>query len=161
MLICLSVFVFTSSYSQDSELFERKGRVLVETGFSFLTVFGSGTGFSLISSEGENISSLGFDGGYFINQDFALKFGISNLSAGGSITSFQFGGKYYIGGVAPITITAGLISGEGGSAFLGNLNLGYGVKLANNINLEPYLGIVALEENYGNLNLGVRFSMFL
>lgn len=160
-LLCLFFLLFLgSTLSAQSNEFGRKGSILVETGYFLIPGLTSGTGAFILIDEGTTLTNLAFDGGYFISNDFALKFGFGLISAGESITSFAAGGKYYIGGVAPLELTGGLLSAGGDSQFIGNASIGYGIQLAPNINLEPSIGGVFGEDSF-NTKIGLRFALFL
>jgi len=152
----------TTTQDTDDETFVRKGRVMVETGYNLFggLPFGGGTGFTLLTDGESTISSLGFSGGYFVSENFALKFGYSNLSGDFlSLSGYQLGGKYYAGKV-PLDFTAGILTGDGQTDFIGNISGGYAIELANNIMLEPSLGLV-LTEYEANIAFKVNFAMFL
>jgi len=160
ILLCFGLN-FGLQAQDDSEVFNRKGRVLVETGYNLVAGFSSGTGLSLfVDEEGNTVTSVGFDGGYFISENFALKMKLSLLSSLGSITNFQAGGKYYIGGRVPFELSAGLLSGGDNSEFLANLSIGYAINLAENITLEPNIGGLGTGDGI-LLEFGMSFSMFL
>jgi len=142
--------------------FNRKGRVLVETGYNLVggLPIGGGTGFVSVSDENNNLSGIGFNGGYLISQNFALKLSYSSLSDGNStISSIGVGGKYYIKGKVPIDFNLGNLSSGGNGAGFGSFSVGYGFRLADNINLEPSLGYFGdSDDGLGTFNL--NFSMF-
>jgi len=165
-LIVLSFITCLTVSAQKDGDFTRKGRVLVETGFSSFvgnSLSGSG-GAVLIDSDGNSSTVLVLDGGYFLAEDFALKFnfGLVNVSGGftgGTLTNFGVGGKYYIAGVAPIEAGAGLLTGLGQTEFIADFSIGYGITLANNINLEPSIGLIYVDDAL--FKLGINFAMFL
>ena len=160
ILLCLGLN-FGLQAQDDTAPFQRKGRILVETGYNLFAGFSSGSGLSLIlDDDGESITSLGFDGGYFLSENFALKMKLSLLAANGSLTNFSVGGKYYIAGKVPIELGAGFISFSDDSEFLANLSIGYALDLADNITLEPNLGILTTSDG-ALLEFGLSFSMFL
>ncbi|MEO1438415.1 MAG: hypothetical protein AAFV80_22945, partial [Bacteroidota bacterium] len=140
--------------------FDRKGRVLIETGYNLVAGFSTGTGGSVILNEGEAITSLAFDGGYFVTRDLAIKGHVSLLATdGNSLVNLGAGAKYYVIGVIPVELTGGILTGSGNSQFLGDFNVGYAIPLAPNIALEPNLGLILQE---GSLfQIGARFAMFL
>ena len=161
LLLPLCFFLTMACYAQDDNPFVRKNRILVETGYNLVAGFSSGTGLSILIDEDSNtITSLGFDGGYFVSEDFALKFRLGLLSSNGSLTNFGVGGKYYIGGNVPIELVLGALSGGGDSEFLGNLSLGYAINVADNIALEPNIGLMTTG-NGSIFEFGFTFAMFL
>ncbi len=161
IIIFLSLGIYCGMTAQESsEIFNRKGRLLVETGYNLIAGFSSGSGLTVILDDDANtITSLGFDGGYFVSQNFALKAKLSLLASGGSLSNFSIGGKYYIGGSVPLELGAGLLSGGNTSQFLGNVSIGYAINIADNIALEPNLG--ALISDGSLLEFGLTFAMFL
>lgn len=149
-----------------TETFNRKGRVLIETGYNLIggIPIGGGTGLTNIADEDDSFSGLGFNGGYFFSQNFALKLSYTNLGdRGNSISSLAIGAKYYIAGKVPIEFSLGALkAGNGDSESVGysTLSVGYGFRLADNINLEPAIGVFAGEDD-GIGTFTLNFSMFL
>lgn len=159
-----------SAQEKEEAAFVRKGRVLVEVGSDIFGGFGGGggTGSSILFGGGGGsnaITNFSFDGGYFISENFAIKarFGIlANSNGFGTSTSFLAGGKYYINGKVPVELGLGFLTlGNGfGSAFSGNAKVGYAIPLAKNINFEPSLGVLIVDDAaIGQFSLG--FSLFL
>ncbi len=148
---------------ETTETFLRKGRILIETGYNLVggLPIGGGSGLTTISDGENSFSGIGFNGGYFVSQNFALKLNYSNLGDGGnSISSFGIGAKYYIAGKVPIDFSLGTFSGGGDSEGYGTLAIGYGVKLAENINLEPSLGFFGNSDD-AITTFSLNFAMFL
>lgn len=150
-----------------NETFDRKGKILVETGYNLIggLPIGGGTGFTTLTDGDNTINGFGFNGGYFVSQNFALKFSYSTFGTdGSSISSYGVGTKYYIAGKVPIDFGLGIFSaGSGnnsGSDAYGSLTVGYGLSLANNINLEPALGLFA-DGDTMNVIFNLNFAMFL
>lgn len=158
-ILIFSLVLSLSLSAQSDADFVRKGRILVETGYNIVAGFEGGTGSSILFQDESTITSLGFNGGYFISEDFALKFGLGIISFGGSLTNFSVGGKYYIAGKAPVEVGAGFITGGGDSQFLGSISIGYGIPLAKNINLEPKIGVLVGDGAIGQF--GINFALFL
>lgn len=158
LLVFALLFCTGSIFAQDA--FQRKGRMLVETGYNLVAGFSSGTGLSVIVQEGETATSLGIDAGYFVTEDLAVKGQVGVLGVdGGTIVNLGAGLKYYIIGSIPVELTGGVLTGSGFNQFLGNVNAGYAIKLAPNIALEPNVGLILQE---GSLfEAGIRFAMFL
>jgi hypothetical protein len=165
LLICFCSY--STIQAQDSDGFSRKGKILVETGYNLIASTFRGTGASIIVSDGETITSIGAEMGYFLQENFALKFKLSivDLGFGGTVTALGVGGKYYIAGKVPFEFAVGLLTGDGIDAFNGNLSIGYAVNLAHNILLEPSLGLLAGEDElFGGtipINFRIAFVMIL
>ena len=161
--VAMLLFLSTSVFSQE-DTFIRKGKTMIETGFSTLGIFGGGTGGSLITQEGETLGSFAIDAGHFVKEDFALTVNLSYFNTSGiSFTSFAVGGKYYAGGNIPIKANAGLVTTSAGfgssSEFLGRVSAGYAIELAQNINLEPSVGLLISDGSA--VVIGLSFAMFL
>lgn len=139
----------------------RKGKIIIETGYSIFGNFSSGgTGIGIISQDGTTASSISVDGGKFVSEDVAIKVKVSHLSIFNSdFTFLSAGPKYYIAGVAPIEFTAGLGIAEGNTDFIGNINGGYAAKLANNIYLEPTIGYTFDGEGDGFSSVELSFAL--
>lgn len=163
----LVVFLFSVNYSisQSSEepTFSRNGRFLIETGYNIVGGINNSTGANLqINFDGGSVSALGADVGKFLSENFALKFKLGLLSGTGlSITTVTGGAKYYAGGKIPIELTAGIIdTGLDNPKFNGNFKFGYAARLADNITLEPSLGLTIIYDESAFV-MGISFAMFL
>lgn len=142
LLPSLIVFMISSLHAQSDVPFQRKGKFIIETNYSFLsTVLGGSSGFGFVSGGGSSLLNIGVDFGKFTGNNFALKgsFGILN-SEGSSITTFSLGFKGYIGGSFIINPSGGIITDGDNVGILFGLHLGFAIKLANNIYLEPAFG---------------------
>ena len=159
-LTCLFIVcsLFTSQAQDD--VFQRKGSILLETGYNLIAGVFSGSGASIFLQDGETVTSIGADMGYFLSEDFALKFKLSIISGNGTLTNIGAGGKYYIGGVAPIEGSLGLLTGQGLDAFVGNVGIGYAAVLAPNIYLEPSIGLFVIDGDSA-VNIRIMFAMIL
>ena len=165
-LLLFSTLSLSAQYSANTNQtednsFVRKGRFMVETGYNLVGGFGTGTGLSILTDGNDTLTSLGFDGGYFLTDNFALSFKLGLISGEGlSLTNIGIGGKYYIARRVPVALDLTTLNNSEDSSFLGNLSIGYAIPLADNINLEPNLGILA---GPGDpvLQFGARFAMFL
>lgn len=159
--ISLSAQYTPQSYQEEGDTFVRKGRFMIETGYNLVGGFGTGTGLSILAAEGESITSLGFDGGYMLSENFALTFKLGLITGdGASLTNIGVGGKYYIAGKVPVSLSLATLSTGDDSTFLGNLSAGYAINLADNITLEPALGIITTSDD-GLFEIGATFAMFL
>ena len=160
--LLLLVGNYSFAQSSDDEGFQRKGRFLVETGYNIVGGYNSSTGANvLLDFDGGSVSALGADVGKMLTENLALKFKLGILSGGGlSLTNIAGGIKYYAGGKVPIELTAGILDlGPGASNFNANLKLGYAANLADNITLEPSIGLVVIDE--AAISFGMSFGMFL
>lgn len=157
-----SLFMMGSLDAQESqEPFVRKNRILIETGYNIIAGFSNSSGVNVFYDfDGETITTLGLNGGYFVSENFALKANLGILSSNGSLTNFGIGAKYYIGGSVPVEFGAGFLSTGGDSVGLANLGVGYAISLADNIALEPALTLI-INDNGGLMKFGVNFAMFL
>ena len=161
-LFLCALFLSGSVKAQDSADFNRNGRWLVETGYSFVSgIVGGGTGVSYFSNDGSSLTSIGAEIGKFTSQNLAFKLRLALLSSEGlDLTNVGAGAKYYINGSIPIDVGAGILSGGGDSEFIGNFSLGYALNLAPNIALEPAVGgFISNGEFLFNFKIG--FAMFL
>ena len=163
LALVLMIGNYSIAQSSDDEGFVRKGKFLVETGYNIVGVYSSSSGANLILDfDGGTISAIGGDVGIMLTNSLALKFKLGLLSGDGlSLTSISAGGKWYAGGVVPIELTAGILdNGPGASFFTANFRLGYAARLAENITLEPTLGMQILDDE-AVLNFGINFGLFL
>ncbi len=167
-IIILSIFVFSNltlclAQEKDS-VFVRKGRVLIETGYSYSFLSGivnGGSGLSILFDDGNSLTSIGFDGGYFVSEDFAIKAKFAILDGGfSSLKNIGLGFKHYLFGNAPIEIGASRLSGYGDAQYMGNISIGGSFRLAENINLEPTIGLV-LQDDDSYMRFAFNFAMFL
>lgn len=136
---------------------------MVETGYNIVGGISNSTGANIqLDFDGGSITALGADMGIMLTNNFALKFKLGLLSGSGlSVTNIAAGIKYYAGGRVPIELTAGILDGgPGSSLFNAGLKFGYAANLAQNITLEPAIGIIIIDEESA-LNFGVTFGMFL
>lgn len=149
-----------------SQRFVRKGRVLVESGYNLIggLPIGAGTGIISISDGDNSVTGIGFNGGYFISQNFALKLSLTNLGDSDvSLSSFGIGAKYLVAGKVPIDFIIGSVTVDGGNngdITFTTLSIGYGIRLADNINLEPSIGVYGTDDDNTGL-FSMNFSMFL
>lgn len=154
----------TSNTEEIDFVFQKKGRILLETGFNILggPVL-AGTGATSFSNNNQTISSLGLDGGYLVTENLALKLNLSiiDIDQGDNINTIGVGAKYYIVGRVPIELGVARISlGNDQTQDFTRFSIGYGIKLADNIYLEPSVGAISVEdESIGTFRWS--FVMFL
>ena len=154
-LFVLSMFLFSTLIAQD-EGSSRSGKWMLETGSSLFSGLTSSSGGSVLFDEGFTVTQLGLDIGKFVSDDFAWKVraGILDLD-GESIGNLSVGGKYYLGGVAPIEANAGMFFGGGDSEFILDALIGYAIVLADNIYFEPKGGIIYSNSDVAGI---IKFS---
>ena len=99
------------------------------------------TAFSLISIDGSTLWSIGFEGGYFFMDNFAIKAGLGYTDAdlGDGVFTYKIGGKYYAAGQIPLGVDFTGTSVDGESASWIGLQGGYAWFVADNISIEPTL----------------------
>lgn len=130
---------------------------------------GNGTSFTLSSSDGMVIWNIGAEVGYFVTDNFALKFGLGYGDFdGSSYFSYKLGLKYYIAGRAPIQID---YSGQTGEDWFGDekpsylgLQAGYAIFLGDMVSLEPSLRYnLSLNNDYYEdiFQIQIGFTIFL
>jgi hypothetical protein len=165
---------FALSFSQTEQ-----GSFQLEVGlspFSEGLMRGSNTGVALFSVDGTTLWSIGGEGGYFVQDDFAIKAGVGYTDLdGGSYFSYKIGAKYYAGGVVPFQLditgaTREDIDSPFGSfetpdpLYLG-LQGGYAVFLNDNVSFEPSLRYnISLNSDFsdqGIFELRFGFVIFL
>jgi len=109
------------------------------------------TSFSLLSVDGgDTIWSAGFEGGYFIINDLALKIGLGYSDDGEGYTPFNYkvGAKYYIASQFPVGIDITGNSSDGDTFNWVGLQAGYAWFVSDTVSIEPALRYnVTLDEN--------------
>src|SRR5690606_30332401 len=94
----LGALLTSNAQSTTSNPALSEGSWLVEANTNFGRAHASHTGFSLYTTDDNTVWSIGFEGGYFIMDDLALKAGLgygdSDLSDGRF--SYTLRAKYYI-----------------------------------------------------------------
>lgn len=125
------------------------------------------TGFSLISIDETTIWSVGFEGGYFIQDQFAVKAGLGYLDFDGQSSSFSYkvGARYYAASQIPLQVDvsgATMQDRTENPLWLG-LQGGYAIFLTERISLEPSLRyMISLNEEFSGDNIfEARFGFVL
>lgn len=180
------------AYSQSEHIFTRKGKIIVETGTVIQSPTSHTVGVNFEGDFGSYSNvNFGFNLGYFVSEDLAVKLIFNsndlfnrNVPLRVYNTEVMLGAKYYLFDRFPVQIIGGRrfssfsnnIITSGGSttdfglyedsntAWVGGINVGYALKLADNIYLEPYFGRIIV--NYSSIVLstftgGFSFAMFL
>jgi|SRR5690606_7340568 len=143
-----------------------EGSWLVEANTNFGRAHTSHTGFSLDTSDDNTVWNVGFEGGYFIIDDLALKAGLgygdSDISDGRF--SYKVGAKYYIESQFPVQVDLNGSSGDNFSPLFVGLQGGYAWFVADNVALEPGvrydIDINDDADNFGGLGLSVGFALY-
>jgi len=159
------MFVYTTLNAQletekvESSTFQRKGRILVELDYGNL-LFSSGANLSVTAGGNYNETEIAFNGGYFFGENFALTIGLNLYDASFSSNALSIGIKQYIAARFPIDLNIGNYSVFDDSYFYGTAHLAYSLLLADNISLEPGIGIYYLDKST-RFNGKINFSIFL
>ena len=163
LFILFAICIATHAQSTEDGPLGRSGQWTIEVGNGFISnIAGNASGGSIIFGNGPTFSNIGINAGKFVSDQMALKFNLGILSIGSGFGSQEVytimgGAKYYIADVVPFEFSAGVLTG-GGTAFLGRATVGYAIALADNINFEPSIGALILEEDTSGV---VQFSFAL
>lgn len=125
-----------------------KGSWIIEANTGSWTT--GSTAFSLTSTNGYTMYSVGTEGGYFVSDNLAIKagFGYSGGDDMDGTTSYKVGAKYYIIGQIPIGLDYTGASFGGYSASWFGAQAGYAWFVANNVSIEPTVRYnITLDEN--------------
>lgn len=162
ILLFIIILMVNYTYSQDESVQEQavKGSIAIE----------------LNTALGRNevtLYNIGFDGGYFIMDDLALKIGLGYggykidydvwADGGDSAGTFTYrlGAKYYVADTFPLQVD---FTGAFESPLLLSFQGGYAFFLGENVSIEPGLRYgFSLNENFyaeGIFQLNVGFSVF-
>jgi len=161
----LGAIVATNAQSTSNPALS-EGSWLVEANTNFGRAHTSHTGFSLFTTDDNTVWSIGFEGGYFIMDDLALKAGLgygdSDLSDGRF--SYKLGAKYYIESQFPVQVDLNGSTGSDFSPLFLGLQGGYAWFVADNIALEPGvrydIDITDDADGLGGLGLSVGFALY-
>ncbi|WP_046757652.1 hypothetical protein [Kordia jejudonensis] len=169
-IVALVGFAFAGNAQDDDTTMMQtaKGKWLIEanTGNALL----GNTGIYFSSQDGEYIYNIGLDGGYFVADDFAIKFGLGY--GGDSETdlngfSYRVGGKYYIASKFPISldVTGSKIDNVDENPFWLGIGGGYAWFIGNSVAIEPGLRYnVSLNEDFSDkdiFQINIGFTVFL
>ncbi len=166
----VALFAFTANAQEESTTtsFTAKGRILVEANTGNETVGNTGLYFSSLGDVSR--FNIGFDGGYFIQDDLALKVGLGygmqdNDGDETSSFSYRVGAKYYVKSKIPVTLdlTGSSVEDADEDPLWLGIGAGYAFFLGNNVSIEPGLRYnTSLNEDYtdeGGLQLNVGFVL--
>ncbi|MEP0985969.1 hypothetical protein [Ekhidna sp.] len=174
-LLIITAFISTAAYSQTEE-----GTWQFEVGTSAFgenTIKqGTSTGFNLFSTDGTTIFSIGAEGGYFFQDNTAIKFGLgyTDLDFTNFLT-YKLGFKHYAGGNVPIQMDLTGATNEDQDTFGGGtidtpdplwlgFQIGYAAFFSDNVAFEPTIRYNAsLNKDFtdeGILELKFNFVIF-
>jgi len=180
-VIALAAFTFTAT-AQDGaadggQTSEGKWLIEANTNFGGASIAGmstghmANTGITYFSIDGNSGFNIGFEGGYFIMDDLAIKAGLGYGSFkpdGGDATgtfSYKLGAKYYVSGMIPVQLDltgASIKDLEENPMYLG-IQGGYAIFLGSNVSIEPGLRYnMSLNEDFseeGILQFNVGFAL--
>lgn len=171
-----AVFAFAIGNAQDDDSgATSSGSFLIEANTGNAMV--GSTSFMFASSDGSTSYNFGFDGGYFVMDDFAIKLGLGfggvDFDGGGSASSFSYrlGAKYYVAGQFPFTLDLTGATGDavenatGDTPFWLGLGGGYAWFIADNVAVEPGLRYnISLNEDFtdeGIFQFNIGFTIFV
>ena len=115
-----------------------RGKWLLETNFAQSYNEGN-TGFASFTEDNENTWLFGFDAGYFIVKNLAIKFGVSGKFNFAKEFNFNTGLKYYLGNF-PLSIEYNMLKpSRGNNQEVINYEVGYAFFLNSNFSIQPTL----------------------
>ncbi len=171
----LAIIIAITSFSQEAT---KQGNILFEVGTTAfgenLIKHGASTGFNILSTDGSTLFSIGAEGGYFIQDNTALKFGLGYTDLDFTkFLTYKFGFKHYAGGNVPVQLDVTGATNEDQNSGFGSvdvpdplwlgLQVGYAAFLADNISFEPTFRYNAsLNKDYTDENIiEVRFNFVI
>jgi hypothetical protein len=171
VLTIIMVAVVYTANSQKNNGQTEKGKFLIELKTK-VGGFGNSltnTSFSFFNSDGHSAWSAGFEGGYFVADNFALKagFGYTDSSLGGATFAYKIGAKYYLKGKIPFELD---LSGSNvdflvDKPILLGVGGGYAFFIGDKLSIEPKVSYsIPLNNKYvlkESLEFGVSFSIHL
>lgn len=178
----IAIFIIAFTYAQDdSELSQiSKGSTVMEfntglSGFGEASMMQGSTAIQFTSVEDVSIYNIGFDGGYFIQDRLALKFGLGyggyswddgDFDVDSNAFSYRLGVKYYVADTFPfqVDVTGASIKDVDENPMWLGLQGGYAFFLGSNVSIEPALRYsISLNEDFtdeGIFQLNVGLSVF-
>lgn len=167
ILTAAAIFAFGFANAQEVKSVggqTSKGKLLIEanTGNAML----GNTGFYLSNSDGQTDYNIGFDGGYFVADNFAVKSGLGYGDVSDvTFLSYRLGAKYYVKSMMPITLdlTGASIKDASENPLWLGIGAGYAIFLGENVSIEPGLRYnLSLNDQYddkGVLQFNVGFAL--
>jgi hypothetical protein len=144
--------------AQDGGNQTSKGNWVIEANTGAATT--GNTMFSLASSNGTTTWSLGFDGGYFISDNFAIKGGLGYADLGLlDGLNYKIGAEYYLNGTFPVSVD---FTGSSMTEmnWLG-LQAGYAWFLSDHVSVKPALRYnLGLDDQDGLFQAVIGFALY-
>ncbi|MAY21424.1 MAG: hypothetical protein CMC74_01445 [Flavobacteriaceae bacterium] len=171
-IAAFTIFAMTATFAQDGDGggATDQGSWLIEANTGFGESFGGGSGIFLRSIDGNTSWNAGFDAGYFILDDLALKAGLGYGDPGEDVDGtfgWKFGGKYYINGNIPVGVDVNGASGDNFSPLWVGVQAAYAWFITDSVSLEPGVRYgLGLNEDAGDgdfniFSFNVGFAIFL
>ncbi|MCM5664422.1 hypothetical protein [Galbibacter mesophilus] len=164
-IILLFAIIFSAN-SQTSNSALAKGSFLIEANTNFGAAHRSNTSISLYSEDDNSTWNIGFEGGYFVMNDLALKLGLGygDSKQSDGRFSYKMGAKYYISSKFPVQADFNGSFGDDYSPLFLGLQGGYAWFVANNVAIEPGLrydlDLNDDADNQAGISLNVGFSLY-
>jgi len=170
-----AAFMVVNTFAQDAGMNgspTQEGNFLVEvnTGFGGAEgawAHGANTGIGYTSQGDTSMLMIGGEGGYFIQDDLAVKVGLGISNDGDDTTvSYKIGGKYYVDSKYPVQadITGSTYEIGNESPLWFGLQAGYAYFVHHNVAIEPGVRFnTSLNDDFSDesvFELRVGFSMF-
>ncbi len=137
IVFAMFIFVGITTYAQNDSNSLSQGSWIIEANTGSWTT--GSTAFSLVSTNGFTLYSVGAEGGYFVADNLALKVGLG-YSGGDDMDgtfNYKVGAKYYIIDEIPLGVDYTGASSDGNGASWVGLQGGYAWFVANNVSIEP------------------------
>lgn len=131
------LLVGITTYAQNDSNSLSQGSWIIEANTGSWTT--GSTAFSLVSTNGFTLYSVGAEGGYFVADNLALKVGLG-YSGGDDMDgtfNYKVGVKYYIINQIPLGLDYTGASSNGNGASWVGVQGGYAWFVANNVSIEP------------------------
>ena len=178
----IAIFIIAFTYAQDDSAQSQisKGSIVMEfntgiSGLGDMSMMQGSTAIQFTSVDDVSIYNIGFDGGYFIQDGLALKFGLGyggykwddgDFDESSNTFSYRLGVKYYVADTFPfqVDVTGATIKDMDEDPMWLGLQGGYAFFLGSNVAIEPGLRYsISLNEDFtdeGIFQLNVGLSVF-
>ncbi len=145
--------------AQDSNTQTEKGKFVIEANTGSAAT--GNTSFRLTSVNGNTDATIGLDGGYFVADDLAVKFGLG--SDFGDVFTYKVGGEYYIASKFPVGVDFTGVSGNGSSSNFVGVQGGYAYFIGEHVSIKPAIRYnIALDEGDNGAFQGlIGFAIYL